>query len=375
MAIAVDEAVRGKRMIWGAPTFDQVRIGWEETKRGVGGHAKFLKQEMKAIFPTGGSILYRSLDNPDNARGHTADGVVMDEAAEVKSEAWHEVLRPMLLDTDGWAWFLFTPKGRNWVWREHESAHDEPDSIAWQVPTVGCVITERGLQRERHPLENPNILFDEIERIYRTTPERTFRQEILAEFIEDTGGVFRGVRQAATATEQSRAVDGHEYIMGVDWGKHNDFTVLTVLDTTTNEVVALDRFNQIDYHTQLGRLDALYVRFVPHQIIAEMNSMGDPLIEMLQRRGYPVQPWQTTNASKAEAVDALALAFEKWEIQILPQEHHHGKTMIAELQAFEAERLPSGMLRYGAPEGMHDDCVISLALAWQGVAKRAWWIW
>ena len=33
-------------------------------------------------------------------------------------------------------------------------------------------------------------------------------------------------------------------------------------------------------------------------------------------------------------------------------------------QAYEMDKTPSGMVRYGAPEGMHDDCVMSLALAW-----------
>ena len=39
-----------------------------------------------------------------------------------------------------------------------------------------------------------------------------------------------------------------------------------------------------------------------------------------------------------------------------------------DLIRFQATRLPSGMLRYAAPSGMHDDCVISLALAWHAVA-------
>ena len=75
----------------------------------------------------------------------------------------------------------------------------------------------------------------------------------------------------------------------------------------------------------------------------------------------PVQPFTTTNASKQQAIDALALAFERQDITIIPD-----PVLIGELQAFEAKRLPSGMLRYQAPEGMHDDTVIALALAWQG---------
>ena len=88
--------------------------------------------------------------------------------------------------------------------------------------------------------------------------------------------------------------------------------------------------------------------------------MGEPLIEQLQRAGLPVQPFQTTNATKTSALDALAPAFERGEIRILPD-----SVLIAELQAYEMERLPSGLLRYSAPDGMHDDCVMSLAMAWQ----------
>jgi hypothetical protein len=179
---------------------------------------------------------------------------------------------------------------------------------------------------------------------------------------------------AATATPQDRKQprydDGeergwHQYVMGVDWGKHNDFTVLTVIDIDTQEVVALDRFNQIDYTFQRGRLKALFDRFQPVTIIAEANSMGEPNIEQLQREGLPVTAFTTTNATKAVAVEALALAFERGDIRIL-----NDPVLIGELQAFEMSQTPSKMIRYAAPEGMHDDTVISLALAWQGAARK-----
>jgi hypothetical protein len=41
--------------------------------------------------------------------------------------------------------------------------------------------------------------------------------------------------------------------------------------------------------------------------------------------------------------------------------------LISELQAFESTKLPGGGLRYAAPQGMHDDCVMALALAWDAV--------
>lgn len=101
--------------IWGAPTYDQVRIGYGEVKRALGYLGEYNITRMTVDIPrTGGTIIFRSLDNPDNVRGYTADGVVMDEAAFIKDAAWNEVLRPMLIDTGGWAWGIGTPKGSNW---------------------------------------------------------------------------------------------------------------------------------------------------------------------------------------------------------------------------------------------------------------------
>ena len=67
----------------------------------------------------------------------------------------------------------------------------------------------------------------------------------------------------------------------------------------------------------------------------------------------------TTSDSKSDVILALALAFERGEIRI-----PNDPVLIAELESFEATRLPSGKWRYSAPDGMHDDCVIALALAW-----------
>jgi hypothetical protein len=81
--------------------------------------------------------MFVSLDNPDNARGKTAFGAVIDEAAFVAEGAWYDVIRPMLSDCDGWALAMGTPNGRNWFWREHTAAAARDDSVAWQVPTLG----------------------------------------------------------------------------------------------------------------------------------------------------------------------------------------------------------------------------------------------
>lgn len=70
------------------------------------------------------------------------------------------------------------------------------------------------------------------------------------------GSVFRGVGEAATATATSRKA-GHDYVIGCDWGRSNDFTVFVVVDVTARTVVALDRSRRVDYSLQCERLKVL----------------------------------------------------------------------------------------------------------------------
>ena len=369
VSIACYDAMKGKRVLWGAPTYDQVRIAWDECRKAAWEVANFTQMRMTAEFLGGGKIVFRSLDDPDNARGHTADGAIFDEVGDIKGAAYYEVIRPMLIDTNGWFWGVGTPKGRNWFWREWLNAKDKSDSAYWQVPTLGVAVKDGKLVRQAHPLENPEIPFEEIERIYKTTPERVFQQEILAEFIESDGAVFRGVMEVTGAPILDKGVPGNQYCMGVDWGKMNDYTVLTVVDLKSKKVVHIDRFSEIDYIFQRGRLKNLWENFNRCAVVAEENSMGMPVIEELRREGIGVQAFTTTNASKANIIESLSLAIEQKEIQIPRNE-----MLIGELLGFEGRRLKSGMTQYSAPEGLHDDMVISLALAWWGATGGSPWL-
>lgn len=349
-ALCIAVALRGGRAWWVAPSYPISTVGWRLIKRLGGQVPNSDKREVERMieFPGNGWVQVRSAHDPDSLRGEGLDFLVMDECAFIREDAWREALRPALSDRQGRAMFISTPKGQNWFWRLWQRCQDpaQGEWHGWQLPTA----------------DNPFIAPEEIAAARQSLPERIFRQEYLAEFIDDAGGVFRRVMEAATAEWQDEARRGTQYVMGVDWAKHNDFTVLTVIDVRRRAVCHIDRFNQIDYAVQTQRLKTLAGRFGVAQVIAESNSMGEPLIEQLQRDGLPVVPFQTTNSTKAAAIEALALAFEQGALSI-PNE----PVLIGELQAYELDRTPSGMVRYGAPEGMHDDCVMSLALAWQGV--------
>jgi hypothetical protein len=199
--------------------------------------------------------------------------------------------------------------------------------------------------------------------------ERAYMQEIMAEFLEDGGGVFRNVTAAAILSP-SEPEEGHQYVIGADWGRSNDATVFSVLDVVKKEQVFVDRMTDTDYASQRLRLQALSNRYNRAMVLAETNSMGQPNIEALQNMGVPVQGFTTTNATKAQIVQALELAFELREVRAL-----NNPMQTAELMAYESEKLPSGLIRYGAPEGMHDDTVMALCLAWwAGVASQSWYM-
>jgi phage terminase large subunit-like protein len=339
------------RVAWIAPTYKNTRPLWrwlvQATSEDVNAKRMSVNKSERSIeTKRGGFLGIYSGDNIDSIRGESFHLAVIDEAARIPETAWADAIMPTLADFDGSAILISTPKGKNWFWQEWVRGQAQGRDVAsWQAPTN----------------QNPSPQIRKaFEKARDRVTEQSFRQEWMAEFLEG-GEVFRRIREAATATAQDARIDGHEYVIGVDLGKLNDFTVFTVIDTGTNEVVYVDRFNQIDYLVQATRLQALNSRFQPYTIIVEQNNVGVPFIEMLYRLNLPVQPFTTTNATKTQAIDALALAFERGEIRI-----PNDAVLIAELQAYEMERLPSGLMRYSAPAGMHDDTVMSLALAWQG---------
>jgi hypothetical protein len=193
-----------------------------------------------------------------------------------------------------------------------------------------------------------------------------FAQEYLAQFVSWEGAVFRKILDAIQPPGSTP--EGSPIVIGVDWGRTNDYTVFVVL-SDAGQVLEIDRFRGLEYSLQRGRLASLYQRYRQPTIIAESNAMGLPVIEQLARDGLKVRPFVTTNASKAMIIEALALAFEQQQIHI-----PNDPVLIGELQSFEGKPLPGGLMTYSAAARLHDDCVMALAIAWQGMGtakKRA----
>ena len=336
-----------KRVWWVMPTHSlgqPVFRDFEQRFRQLPG-VYINKSERLIQFDTGGFLQVVSADSMLRSRG--LDHCIMDEAAFIHPDIFPYVIRPMLLESKGSADFPSSTNGRNWYWDLFRLGNDpqEPDWQSWHFTSY----------------DNPHIDPHELEDIKRHTPERVFSQEYEARFLEDGGSVFRNLQ----ACIQPVPPETQHVVFGVDWGRANDFTVIVAIDLQTGHMLAMDRFNQIDWNMQRNRLVAMYEKYKPQHILAESNSIGEPNIEELNKQGLPVTGFTTTAQSKAEIVNSLALNLEQETIGIL-----NDPVLLGELQAYTIEKLPSGNYRYCAPAGLHDDCVIALCLAnWARLAK------
>lgn len=357
--LALEAASRGLKVGWFSPGYKYLLDVWRDLERPSKGHARRINATERRIeFPNGGVIEAWTLENTDAGRGRAYHLVIVDEAAMVSNLmlAWNDAIRPTLSDYEGSAWFLSTPKGLNFfhdLWLRGQDSENFPTWISWTLPSA----------------VNPYLPPKEIEEARKSLPEMTFRQEYLAEFISSDGAVFRGVDAVLTAPESDPADHkGHFLVAGVDWGRTHDFTVASVFCCHCGYEVALDRFNQIGWDFQRGRLLALFEYWKVREICVETNSIGSPNLEALRKK-LPDQMYatgfETTGKSKGPVVLSLALAIEQRKLRLL--NHPIGRQ---ELIAYEAEVLSSGHIKYNAPEGGWDDTVIARCLMWYKAKNR-----
>ena len=339
-----------------APTFRQVKaINWTRLKILLkpDNEWKFNEQELYAEHPRFGTrIELKGADNEESLRGVGLSGVVLDECSTIKANVWPEIIRPMLADRQGWALFISTPKGRNWFYDLFiKGFGNDKNWKSWKFPTS----------------VNKYINKEEIEQAKKDMSERLYRQEFLAEFLDDETGVFKRVRSCIVG-DLINPIIGRFYVIGIDLAKSEDFTVLTVIDSKTREVVAFERFQNIDWREQKIRIQILAARYNNALCVIDASGVGDPIVEDLQNAGVSLyynegKPgFKFTNESKCKLIEQLAIAIEQRQITFPNIE-----VLVSELMNYEYSITDNGRITYSAPSGKHDDCVISIALAVWGI--------
>lgn len=329
---------QAKEIVWKAPDMlnQYLPKGIIEKKNEV---------ELTIYLKNKSQIHVKGADDPDSLRGTNPYGVILDEYAQVKTEVYNEILRPVLAANGGWVWFIGTPKGKDDLYSKYRFALENPNG--WQVLLLKA--------------SESNIIPQlALEQAQREMTQSAFSQEFECEFLEGTGSIFRRIRENVFGRLQE-PVAGRLYKIGVDLARHQDWTVVTVVDRHDHHLVYFDRFNQIDWQLQKARIEAIVRRYNNGMITIDSTGVGDPIAEDLRRCGLIVNNFSFTNTTKKNLIENLAIMIEQNKISYpdIPE-------LLQELEDFTYEMLPSGQIRYTAPNGMHDDIVCSLALAvWQ----------
>lgn len=340
------------------PNYRQIKsIAWTRLKAvlDVDKDWEFNEQELYAhnsnILDGNGTptrIELKGADKEDSLVGVALKSLRVDEAALVKNNVWSLVLRPMLADYKAPAYFYSTPRGKNWFYDLYmRGVNGDEGWRSWRQPTA----------------INKYIPEEEIAEMKRDMTEMMFSQEVMAEFLSEETGVFKKIRQCVVGVYKQPVV-GRFYVMGVDLAKTVDFTVLTVVDSVTREVVAWERFQDLAWSVQKLKVQELARKYNNALCVIDSTGVGDPIAEDLSHSGLSLwyqgeKPgFKFTNDSKSQLINNLAIAIEQRRITF-PFE----PVLVDELQAFEYSITDGGRIKYGAPDGKHDDAVISLALA------------
>jgi len=334
------------RILWISPVYSQTDKVQKELMQAIGGSGivetcNYSTNEIK--LKNGSIILFRSAERYDNIRGLTMDYGVIDESAFCKDEAWTEAIRPVFMVRGKKVLFISTPKGKNWFYNLFQLgvSEDNPQYAAYTGSSY----------------DTPYINKQEIEDAKKTLPENVFQQEYLAKFIDAGGEVFSNLDK--NQFSKWSQPQGKVYC-GIDLGKQEDYTVATFVDST-GKIVDIYRANAQEWTLMTAEIIKRAQRWNA-TLMVEVNSIGDVIYEQIKKKWSDTHPFTTSSKSKNEIIEGLILDMNNSVVSIPSRELF--SYLWDELTVFTYEYNPkTRSLRYGHPSGLHDDTVMSLAIA------------
>lgn len=311
------------------------------------------RQQKKELEICGYKMDMRSADRPELIEGFAYKFIMLNEAGIIlrKEYLYYNSILPMTLDFNPDFYIGGTPKGKG-LFHELAVKADDPQSKDQEFFRFTS-------------FDNPYLTQKDVEELTKEIPKSIQEQEVYAKFLEDSSTVFRNLEKCAVAKPQEPEV-GKTYYLGADLARLQDYTVIDVVDDDGNQVY-MDRFNEIDWKIQEERIRFVAKKYNNAQVWLDVTGVGDPIYEALIDMDVDVQPYKFTNESKKQLIQMLMMSLEQEKIRPFSKDDLNGKVQFNEMVIFEYEMTKSGLIRYQAPEGYHDDCVIGLALANWGV--------
>jgi hypothetical protein len=199
------------------------------------------KNESELIIEliNGSTIELKGADNEDSLRGAGLEGVILDEYAFIKPHIWQEVIQPMIVDSNGWAIFISTPKGYNHFYELCEYAK-KTDSWSYFHFTS---------------YDNPHLPTEELDRAKRDSSEDYFAQEFLADFTKHTGLVYKEFNRSKNIITLLQPEQEWIKYISIDFGTTNPTAVLFIGVDREDNIYIYDEIYQSNLYTsQLANL-------------------------------------------------------------------------------------------------------------------------
>lgn len=336
--ISIIGIINGKHIAYVTPTYALSKIFFQDIIKLL--PVKLIssanKTELVITLITGGSLSFLTGERLDNFRGRKFHTCIIDESAHIPDleNAWLNSIRPTLTDYKGDALFISTPRGKNYFFALYNKGLNKEDGYESFHFTS---------------YDNPHISPDEIDAARNELPEAAFNQEYLAEPGENTNNPFG--TQNITDNTISILSNKETKVMGIDLGKHNDYTVITGLDED-GAMSYFERFKS-PWAPTIQK-----IKLLPQYVLKAVDStgVGDAVFEQLSTTCHNITGFKFTSTSKPQIVMELVKDLELGKVKV-------NEITANEMAVFEYKIQPSGHIKYEAQSGFHDDTVMALAMA------------
>lgn len=336
---------------WVAPGYNQAEIAYRRIKQSLtkGSFTAFDTPTPRIMLMNGTWIWFKSADNPDALYGEDVYAAVVDEASRIGDTAWHAI-RSTLTATRGPVRIIGNVKGRkNWFFALARRAEAEmlaqPDASLRRMHYAKITADDA--------VKAGVLDAEEIEDARDTLPDAVFRELYYAEPGDDTGNPF-GLDHIRHCSVDALA-PGPVAAWGIDLAKKQDYVVVIGLNSD-GQVAGFHRWRGLPWRKTIQAIWKIVGEDTP--ALVDSTGVGDPVLEELQFEHGNFHGYHFSPTSKQKLMEGLAVSIQSREMQF-------PKGFITqELEMFEYEFTRTGV-RYSAPEGHHDDCVCSLALARQ----------
>lgn len=365
---------------WVAPIYRQAKIAIRLIKQFLPNdpnRVRHLKTENRIeILRSNGDIHaaleFRSADDPDALQGDGLGGAVVDEADRMKRESWESFLTT-ITKTQCPTRVISSPKRRAWFWELCKKGMKLTEEEKKRIAAGDKSVSPEGVLYMNCPTSiNPYVTPESIARMKSILPERAFRCYYLAEFPESDGIVFSNLNKVFDEglMFEDNPEPGELYIAALDLAKHGDWTQLVIGSATRRQIVMIMRWKDMGWEISWRKALSYAEHFNTADIIIDATTYGDPILESMQSSGTAchVEGFDFKGHTKQPLIENLILGTEKGDYHI-PLET---SSMYAreEMEIYEFDISPSGNVKYGAPEGQHDDFVTALALWYRHLTSR-----